>query len=839
MKAKLFLIAAAAIALAVSCQKSEELEPGGNGTYDFGLSVINKDYTEEVVFSKVGATTIKSVENLPAWVTSVTLREEGFNGDPVALVALKGDANLDETRQAKIVINMGSGATVNLELIQWPTLKDDENDVDKSMNTAFEKDWAGTNKIKLVISNESLNGRPQITELEVSLPWDFEHNPLCYLPRGAGGESREVYKMIDNKQDWALVFNLTGINSYPNRNYFGLYNRYSGILRIFYYFTDAMVPQNANDHMWSFAASYDVAEHVATQFALPMEETATSSFKHMAAQPALTSPTTDDYDLLKSNQSVPKVGWWAFDVNMAALRKDAFFTQFSKNSTLDIKLCTYQQANVLLNSVLQGRLNGKIAGKVNLDQLAPVTTAEWGKWVIPLVSTAGTVMSNTFFLKEVVAAKWPGGSSTKEDITIKNEIKLDDNDLLQAPTYRPRTISGAAIGSLVVGALFSIGGKYLENLAKEKVASSNLGDLNATVALDMNAVMTTAGTISGPSTNLVPAASMTKGYLKETLPDGKTPTYLGSGVWNLNYHPVVYVVNDAYWSENHFTSFGYKTSFQYETTDGPVDLYSYDIGGTKGSRPGLRLITFLDPTSVKGVSFNEKLLDEKFSQIRIYLSYGVYPGSDPGYTDTFRKAAGMGYKNTWHLAKVDTTTFSSEKERYIKLFKQPHTADLFRWTDVSGDIRDIAGYRLSSQKIRKDSIRVERRYFGASMYYNNPYATDFDVDDVQFVYDPQIFVPFDDAGHRLYDPIVPDLVVTATIAAYGKDSKDGDDALITSTLRFLPIIKLISYKDIAKIYTDISKASSSMTLPSTVDEAVWVDMKTQIEHIGQINEAVK
>lgn len=50
--------------------------------------------------------------------------------------------------------------------------------------------------------------------------------------------------------DWEMVFNLTGIKEKPGEHYFGLYNRYTGILRVFYYLTEDKVPSHdGNDHM--------------------------------------------------------------------------------------------------------------------------------------------------------------------------------------------------------------------------------------------------------------------------------------------------------------------------------------------------------------------------------------------------------------------------------------------------------------------------------------------------------------------------------------------------------------------------------------------------------------
>lgn len=81
-------------------------------------------------------------------------------------------------------------------------------------------------------------------------------------------------------QDWEVVFNLTGIKEKPGEHFFGMYNRYTGVLRIFYYLTKDRVPSHdGNDHMWSLGLSKDLIEHVTFQFALPYGEEAPDSYK--------------------------------------------------------------------------------------------------------------------------------------------------------------------------------------------------------------------------------------------------------------------------------------------------------------------------------------------------------------------------------------------------------------------------------------------------------------------------------------------------------------------------------------------------------------------------------
>ena len=825
MRARIFLFAAMALLFA-ACIKN-----GLDGSdFAFDLTVRNEQYAAELVLTGVGEATIVSVGDLPDWVAGVTLRDEGFQGDPVLLVGVNAQRNLKEKREAEIALTMSSGAKVKLSVTQWPNVGNGMFSAYKSMNEEFEKDWASGRTIKLVISNVDINGRPEIVTEEVALPWAYDLVPASYLPKGDGhDESMETYKMVSNKGDWSLVFNLTGINNLPDYNYFGLYNRYTGVLRIFYYFTKDLVPENTtNDHLWSFSLNADLAEHAASQFALPRQERATADYLTMASRPFLTTPTTDSFNpLTDSGRTVPAVGWWAFDVDLSVYREHDFFQKNLLNA-MTLQLCTFNQQNVMLNSILQGSITGNMTGKMNLDLIAPVRTQTWAKIVSPIMSGIGNCATNAYLLQSIGSPAPIGGGDVPVVPEVNQEVPAAQAHST-ASYGRPKLTSATvAIVSLVVGTLFQVAGKMIDNLATEQVHDEKFGQLNATINLDLNAAMNTVGTVGGATTNKVPPASIAMEYIKKTNPDG-TPTNLGKGIWNLEYHPVVYVVKDAYWSENHFHVISNQKEYPY----GDTDVYSYYLGDTKATRPGLRLITFFDPTSVRGVAFNNDLFDEEFDQLRVYLSYGVYPGSKPGYTDAFRKAAGLDYPHCWRLSEQDK--FDSAKE--LKLIKKVHTDDLFKTTEIIDFIKDEAGYRLSNQKLRNDHVGLERRYYGASLFYENPYASEFDVDKVQYVYDPQVYVPFDESSRRLYDPQVPDFVVTSSIYAYGKDTKDEGSATLTNTLRFLPEIRLVSYTELPAIYAEIQERLQHMggNEKATV---VWMDIENMVDHIGEIVDAV-
>ena len=286
--------------------------------------------------------------------------------------------------------------------------------------------------------------------------------------------------------------------------------------------------------------------------------------------------------------------------------------------------------------------------------------------------------------------------------------------------------------------------------------------------------------------------------------DGKD-TYLGSGVCNIDYSPIIYVVKDAYWYERHAKVFSKSKAFNLDDDDTkPVNSYYI---AKDASLPALRLISFLDPTSIGGIRLNTALYPEGLENVNVNISYGVFPGSNPGYTNAFRRAIGLEELPHWTLCTQ--SNFSTQDNTEFKTFKYPRTSDIFK--DISTDdavFADVVATRLSSQLINGN---IERRYYGQSAYYTKQFVTPEEVDEVQYVSDPEIFVPFSIEKKCLYDPIVPDFVVTVQITA---NVSTGEGYFITNTLRFVPKIVLISYNDIDRI---ASEANSPVNY-STMDQ---------------------
>ena len=781
------LLSAILVSLLSACQK-EQNEPIDNGTYNYSLSVLNDDYTEVIPIKGVKASQVASKSNLPSWVKDVYLTGEVENGNLLLGIDVKGDPTLEDRREAAITLSMSNRSTVELKLVQWPTLTDGTNAVLESTNTQFEKKWYDAREIDLVVGSGYENGIPSIKTITVALPWAHDLLPQQHLPE------KTLMEMMAFKEDWSLVFNLTGILSRPDYHYFGLYNRYSGKLRIFYYITQENMPaSDANDHMWVAAFDNSLAEHLSAQFALPYNVTPTDKYKSLA-NVVMTTARTDSWKQGTTGKVIPAVGWWAFDVDMSTMRPHNFFAK-DLTKSLQVSLKLFNQDNVWLDSIMQGSLDGKLDGKMNLEALEKTFSSlssggKAGAVFGDIFGSASGLMMNTYFLRACTGGlETPGGAVT-----------------------------------CAIGCALSLTGKLLDDFARDEnppTLDENFGKFDADINLDLQATMTTSGVISGERSTTVPNAEMSSGYIKQKDADGKD-TFIGSGVCNIDYTPVIYVVKDAYWYERHAKVFSKSKAFNLDDDDTkPVNSYYI---AKDASLPALRLISFLDPTSIGGIRLNTALYPEGLENVNVNISYGVFPGSNPGYTNAFRRAIGLEELPYWTLCTQ--SNFSTQDNTEFKTFKYPRTSDIFK--DISTDdavFADVVATRLSSQLINGN---IERRYYGQSAYYTRELATPEEVDNVQYVSDPEIFVPFSIEKKCLYDPIVPDFVVTVQITA---NVSTGEGYFITNTLRFVPKIVLISYNDIDRIASEANSRRTSMTGP----EGVTVNYSTMDQLLNRLS----
>ena len=650
-----------------------------------------------------------------------------------------------------------------------------------SRNADFEQDWASQSTITLVTDYYKENDKPVVKTIEVPLPWAWEEGPQQWLPQYTARNMAEL-----DSDDWRLVFNLTGIDQKPGEHYFGLYNRYTGILRVFFYLTEKMVPaSDANDHMWVMGLSKDLLEHVIYQFAIPYSESVTDTYKNALGgndavfkTTAFTSSCTDD------GKVIPAVGWWAYDIDMSAMRPHDFFS--SDRSIMRPGMNVFNQDNVVLTSLMHGSLDGTLSGNINLNSLKGSGTTIAGRLCGGLGGFAGSLLTNCTFLSEL---------------------------------FSPTGLAGAGITALIGVGIGTIAKTAESSFQKGMEDPDKLGDINGKINLTLDATIETVGTIGGERTTVVPSPELNVAtFFKKKTPAGE-PTCLGEGVWNIANHPVIYVVKDAYWGDKPKFSSVEKIQSEgrdaYQLTIDPDNL-------------GLRLISFLDPSSIGRVRVNPNAVPANIlGKMSVRVSYGVLNAAAPGYTNGFRKAIGLEYTNP---EITDKSAYQSDDEGVgFKVIKKYHGDEIFQ-TFISDDDKDILAHRLSQQQIGE---KIHRRLWGASAYYCKKNATADELDDVMMVADPEVYLPVNSADRLLFNTDLPDFIVTAVLSLKGIEN--GEEVVQVHSLKFIPKIEFISVNDLEKVYEEIR--GRCINLPT--DNVDYPQLQEDLAKIKQLVDNAK
>ena len=787
---KSILIIAALLPLLFACERrSQEWD---DRVLDFTLEVANENYTQSTVLDGIGDTQIASITGQPEWITSITRQEELYEGKLALDVTVAADGKLNWNRSADVVLKMTSGATVNLTVNQRPVLPDFADTfgaTTPSVNKDFEEDWASQTQIEVVSSVIKVNDKVEVRAKNVPLPWAFDEVGVQHhLP------DDDLRIMMEHSDHWALAFNTTGIETAAgaNLNYFGLFNRYSHILRVFYYWPEELIPASgANDHAWHVKFTGKPAEYNPTPFAVPynhsFEGSDASRFQSYAGL-FFTTPLTDEIGLKNPGIVVPAPGWWAFDMNMSAMRAQSFFDDYDEHTKITIGLDIFDVQSVFMKSIMDGvSIGGTLTGSMNLQGLVPQSASTAGIIAPGLLGTFSSLFTNTYLLQAI------------------NE-KPGFNPWVLAPG-----IVGAACGIAgnIVDGLVNGDSRDSEKLKKE------LGAMDATLTLQMSGLIETEGTIESQRSHSVPSLSLPIGYLTG-IKNNKT-FQMGKGIWNIENDPVVYVVKDALWANKPVLTY-YSRSQQSWYRQGN-DVAEYDLSASPFSL-GLRLISFFDPTSLGDVLLNEDVFGD-ISEVKVAVSYGVYPGAKAGLTDAFRSAVGLDYE-PMSLAtankdgRVSTGDVAGTAKLPLKIFKDRYTNDFFQipmTEEDKGEVADLVGTRLSAQSVNSS---YERRYYGTSLFYMNPDATATTTDIVQYVSDPQIFVPFNESKRVITDPDIPDLVVTVNLRV--RSTSPGQDEPTTKfyRLRYIPKIEYINAEDVAAISERIADTANGGMSPNVV-----------------------
>ena len=337
----------------------------------------------------------------------------------------------------------------------------------------------------------------------VNLPW-YEGTKQTNLPEGFCDD-------ITPEMGWEWVANYCGNRSVVNNNFFALYNKYTGILRFFYYMPQGT--STGNDHVWQVSMTDNLATHTTIPYGVPNDRTLSNKAAiNQTGQGTFMDYITPWVDY-RSNDGliVPNDGWWAFDVDLSLTRPETI----SDDDNIKLQMRSWNTTHTSLYSTMMAKINGEMKGSFE------------GQTKTPLIASSSKGLFGRV------------GDLVKLGTKITNTVK----DIY----------SGNAVGAIKGGVDLAKNGASLAS-GKTKASGGATsgtfdGTFEGTINMMMNGTINTDGVIQG-SQPTVGVASPTF-YLKDF--DTKN-SHLGQGVWNLKKTPVVCLVNSQntvdYWPDN-------------------------------------------------------------------------------------------------------------------------------------------------------------------------------------------------------------------------------------------------------------------------------------------------
>ena len=428
---------------------------------------------------------------------------------------------------------------------------------------------------------------------KVNLPWligDVQSN----LPNGFCND-------ITRANGWELVLNRCGSRSLKNNNFFAIYNKYTGILRFFFYMPEKF--QTGNDHVWEVTMTDNMAKSTALRYGLPQKSSIVNKNKiGLSGETTISEYVAPWVGRLSSDGLItPNAGWWAFDVDLSIYSGKPL----TSTDNIRLQMRSMQTGAISLNSQIAANIDGSVKADIDLLQ-----SQHLGNSVTGIVSKLFNMGSNAYKVATAVQGeKW-----------------------------------GEALS-----AAMSIG-KTTANMCGIKTESSQdiQGTLDGTISLNMNGTIATQGIMESSQTT---AGVVTPTFYMKDFDFTNAPG-LGEGIWNLEEAPVVYYTNAKVTWENQKRIYttdeltkgvGAVMTSDKKSPFGGQHTYIADISSQDkySNEPYAGFICYFDPQSIK-LKLNDKVFSsDEIKNAKVYATCGVRKSAAFGSTEDYREAMGL------------------------------------------------------------------------------------------------------------------------------------------------------------------------------------------------------
>ena len=568
---------------------------------------------------------------------------------------------------------------------------------------------------------------------------------------------------IHKKEGWEMAF--CELNNPHNEDcrIFGLYNRYTGTLRVFNYIKDPATAGYGNEAGFMLQAPSSPGTpryplYNSMEYAIPVchDYNNPSTFDTGVTLTTGTSTYHPFETLVSAYTTATSVkavtaGWHCTDIDLSGYMPPSVkWTDHTESNwtLMSIRPWSRAESDMFLTGAISGGLNGAFEMPATREETTG--NASLSKCT-SFFDCFSNVLSNSVIN---LGGAWTALASVNN------------------PTKAAKGLmwSGAVISSVIQGvstALNTSDDYYGEKTSTEQETRGSI-DLTFDAKVNLNGVIKSWKSVNDRGVFITPAL-LAESNPNKTAPDGTEPEkkmYVGTGCFGLAKDPVVYVSQEDLLSTStniHLVKNG--------------DNYTAPSWRTDS----VRLVAFVDPRTVE-VCLNTDLYTE-IDSVFVMVTYGVNTSRTVGNSDSYRNMLKLKPRPTFSLLPGNNTSYDLTPKSPIHLFRMSKAAAI-KNDQIANFVPDSVS--LKFQATPKEEIQVP-------LY--GQFAT---ILDRQYILDPQVFVPYgtEDKNTTVYSPVIPDFVVNVTVSFKCKERPNG----VVFVKHYIPQIELITHKQLKETY---------------------------------------
>lgn len=674
---------------------------------------------------------VQNISNSNDWITASATTT--YYGQPAVKIVTKGISDGSQKREGKITVTAVNGNTAIVSFTQQAA--SDGDAFNGSNDKEWFNNWEKVNRVKL-------NGiaEPQYT------PW-AENAEISCSPSYVNG--------LTKKNGWEMVFSILNDDAAKGIHYFGLYNRYLGTLRVFCYVDNPGTSQNEgafevrmgvdgnnrypfyNSLAFNIPTCHSVANKNLDMSVNLIDAEACSNTFHDVVTP-----------YSESISKSLKKGWNVFDIDCSGYVPMNSWRDENANVRLYINCVT--QTNMAVS--LSGKINAGINGTYRAQEVIQHGGVSGCAGAISVLNTIGNAASS-------IAGSGAGGYAKGV-----MDQRSFEGGAQGGPSKWNSFMMGLKTAAGVVSTVTGIASGVLSLL--DQTTAEWYDTVPGKINLTMNGTVDLKGTIKGYNSNEVGSIMVTKKNIDAI--NGKDG-FFGKGIISLAEDPVICVAKEDIMAEVDNFNLTFSAPGKYQCSD----FASY----------GARLITFLDPTSIK-----LNLNTETYGGVRgvcVSATYSVIPRGSFGYSLPYCRAMNIdrptidmsqGVKS----GRIKFTTSSTP----VRIHKILPKEIMLTQADNPETIENCQIYKQE----------------GADFYY---YGRMLDFGGKDVIGHPQVYIPwhaeeYKEADHNsgsiIYagDGVIPDFVVGITVVFF----VDGTPNKYVFTQQYVPKIKVLNHDEL-------------------------------------------